>query len=129
LHESKVLSIIGPYPAGESDMKVFRKEDGLMTKIPFGHRLIGDRGYVGEEDKISTPNDHDTLLASQFKGRARSRHETFNGRLKAFNILNQAYRHSTQQKIVDNFDDHKQIFESVCILIQYDLKYVPLFEN
>jgi hypothetical protein len=128
LHESKVLSIIGPYPAGNSDLTVYRMRDGIKHMIPHGSRLIGDRGYVGEPETISTPNDHDTLRAAQFKGRARSRHETFNGRLKDFNILDQAYRHTGRQAIVlDDYEDHKQIFESVCILVQYDLQYLPLF--
>lgn len=128
LHESKVLSIIGPYPAGNSDLTVYRMEDGIKNMIPHGSRLIGDRGYVGEPETISTPNDHDTLRAAQFKGRARSRHETFNGRLKDFNVLDQAYRHTGRQAIVlDDYEDHKQIFESVCILVQYDLQYLPLF--
>jgi hypothetical protein len=128
LTSSKVLSINGPFPAGVPDMSVFRSDDGIMNKIPPERRLIADRGYNGCDEKLSVPNDHDTLRASKFKGRARSRHETFNGRLKEFNILNQSYRHSPKKVDVDTYDDHKTLFESVCILVQYDLKYVPLFE-
>ena len=130
IHESKVLSIIGPYGAGNTDINVFRFEDGIKDKIPHGCCLIGDRGYAGEADKISRPSDHDILCAAQFKGRCRSRHETFKGRLKDFNILDQPYRHTGRQLVVlADYDDHKQIFESVCILVQYDLKYLPLFES
>ena len=130
VHESKVLSIIGPYPAGNTDIIVFRKGGGIKELIPHGTRLIGDRGYAGEPEKISAPNEHDTLRATQFKGRVRSRHETFNGRLNDFNVLDQAYRHSGRQPVVsDIYDDHKQVFESVCILVQYDLKYLPLFQS
>lgn len=130
LHENKLLSVIGPYPAGETDLHVFRKRDGIINQIPPGKRLIGDRGYVGEDEKISTPNEHDALEVFRYKNRARSRHETFNKRLKEFNVLSCRFRHLhyyAAQRSYD-LDKHKKVFESICILVQYDLKHRPLFE-
>jgi DDE superfamily endonuclease len=124
-----VLSVIGPYPAGQSDLQVFRKLDGIMDMIPPGRFIIGDRGYNGEPEKISTPNDHDSMIALNLKNRARARHETFNARLKEFKILDLPFRHlnfSPTQGIY-SLEEHKQVFESICIMIQYDLEYRPLF--
>jgi hypothetical protein len=125
-----VLSIIGPYPAGESDLRVFRKPDGIIDMIPPGKRLIGDNGYNGEEAKIATPNDHDALETLHFKNRVRARHETFNKRLKEFGALNRKFRHLHFNTDDGNYDlsKHQQVFESICILVQYNLQYRPLFE-
>ena len=128
LHHDKVLSVVGPFPAGMPDISVFREAGGIFHLIPPDKRLIGDNGYNGEPTKIVTPNDHDSLIASKYKGRARARQETFNARLKEFNIIAQTFRHANYRDNVENLDDHQRVFESVCALIQYDLQYVPLFD-
>jgi hypothetical protein len=128
LHADKVLSVVGPFPAGMPDISVFREDGGIFDLIPPDKRLIGDNGYNGEPTKIVTPNDHDSLITSKYKGRARARQETFNARLKEFNILAQTFRHANKRDNVENLDDHQRVFESICALIQYDLQYVPLFE-
>lgn len=130
VREQRVLSVIGPYPAGESDLRVLRKEDGILNKIPPGKRIIADRGYNGERDKIATPNDHDTLVTSHFKDRARARQETFNARLKAFNVLDRPFRHLSKSNLEENYslNEHKRVFESVSIMVQYDLQYRGLFD-
>jgi hypothetical protein len=130
VHEQKVLSVIGPYPAGESDLRVLRKQDGILNKIPPGKRIIADRGYNGERDKISTPNEFDSLVTSHMKDRARSRQETFNSRLKVFNVLDRPFRHLSKSDLEEdyNLNEHKRVFESVSIMVQYDLKYRGLFD-
>jgi DDE superfamily endonuclease len=132
LRENKVLSISGPYPAGESDIKVFRKPDGIMNLIPPGKRIIADRGYNGEPEKLSTPSDHDAFMTCNLKNRARARQETFNARLKQFKILHNPFRHLTCTKrpmeIEYNLDDHKRVFESITIMLQYNLKHHGLFD-
>jgi hypothetical protein len=110
------------------DISVFREAGGIFHLIPPDKRLMGDNGYNGEPTKIVTPNDHDSLIASKYKGRARARQETFNLRLKEFSIIAQTFRHAIYRDNVENLDDHQRVFESVCALIQYDLQYVPLFE-
>ena len=45
LRENKVLFISGPYPAGESDIQVFGKDDGILDQIPPVKRIVADRGY------------------------------------------------------------------------------------
>ena len=128
LHESKILSVIGPFPAGESDLQVFRKPDGIVDHIPNGKRLIGDRGYYGEPDKIATPNEHDSLEVLKFKNRARSRHESLNARLKSFNALNTHFRHPKSDTEQDILDNHEIVFQAIYALVQYDLLYMPLIE-
>jgi hypothetical protein len=91
-----------------------------MDKIPPGKKVIADKGYRGEHNKISTPNKHDSLNAQQFKKRALARHETHNKRLKDFKILSERYRHG--------FSTHKVAFEAVCVLVQNDLSSNPLFD-
>ena len=85
-----------------------------MSKIPEGKRAIGDSGYKGEPSKISTTRPGDSREVKKFKARVKSRHETFNARLKSFNVLNSPFRHG--------FEQHKRVFESVCICIQYDIE-------
>jgi hypothetical protein len=68
LRENTVLQIAGPYPAGEPDIIVFRKADGILRHIPPGKRIIADRGYNGEEGRefLSVPSHlHDSLICNQ----------------------------------------------------------------
>jgi hypothetical protein len=51
IHESRVLSINGPFDASKADITIFREE--LMDKMPEGQRGIGDSGYQGEPNKLS----------------------------------------------------------------------------
>jgi hypothetical protein len=60
LVENRVLWFRGPYAAGESDIKVFRRPEGIMNFIPAGKKVIADKGYRGEDEKISIPNSHDS---------------------------------------------------------------------
>lgn len=92
-----------------------------MNMIPEGKKIIGDSGYRGEPDKITTPTRHDTLVVKNYKSRALSRHETFNKRIKSFGVLKNTFR--------SNIDYHHIAFEAVCVLVQYDLENGhPLFE-
>ncbi|GKY90941.1 hypothetical protein MPSEU_000066900 [Mayamaea pseudoterrestris] len=103
----------GPFPAGQPDIKIFR-EQGLKDMIPQGKRVIGDNGYRGEKNIISTPNSSDPAPVRKFKSRARARHETFNARIKAFHCIKQVFRHG--------IDKHKVAFEAVCVICQYQLE-------
>jgi hypothetical protein len=44
VYHDKIVRVNGPFPAGQKDLRIFRKENGLMSKIPDGHRTIGDEG-------------------------------------------------------------------------------------
>ena len=43
----------GPYPAGWSDLKIFR--DKLKKKLKNGERVEADKGYRGEPNKVDPP--------------------------------------------------------------------------
>ena len=48
LWSDRVVWISGPFPASQPDITIFRKENGLMDKIPVGKMGVGDNGYSGE---------------------------------------------------------------------------------
>jgi DDE superfamily endonuclease len=110
----------GPSPAGIPDIRIFRS-DGLMDMIPPGKRVIGDNGYRGERDIISTPNSHESADLRKFKSRARARHESFNGRIKFFRCLSERFHHSIEK--------HGIAFEAICVIVQYQMENgSPLFD-
>jgi hypothetical protein len=131
IQENKIVHIHGPFPAGIPDLTIFRSPGGLKSKIPDGKLATADRGYRGEP-ALRLPNDRDTDIAKGFKKRSQARHETLNSRLKSFKILSTRFRHShngrKQQQGVTCHDNHKVIFEAVCVLLQYDMENGhPLF--
>lgn len=120
IFESKVVWTNGPFPAGQSDLAVFRKIGGLKSIMPDGMQLIGDNGYQGEVI-VSTPNELDSNFVKNFKERVRARHETFNKRIKEFKILDERFRHGVEK--------HKIAFEAICVIVQYDMENGrPLFD-
>jgi hypothetical protein len=101
---------------------VFRKPNGLHSKIPQGKKVLADNGYRGQDHQISTPNVHDNEAIKEFKKRAKSRQETVNKRIKDFKIIGSRFCHALEK--------HKIAFESVCVIVQYDFDNGhPLFET
>jgi hypothetical protein len=125
LRSNHCVWIEGPNQSSIHDLRVFRggdvvEEGSLAAKMPPGKRLIGDCGYLGEAELISTRNTFDTPEVKVMKMRARARHETFNGRIKNFNILAERFRHDVSK--------HQIVFVAVCVIIQYDMENgCPLF--
>jgi hypothetical protein len=111
VHKSQLAWINGPFPAATHDIEVFRR--GLKEKVPVGKRVIGDAGYTGEPDLISTQNDFDPREIAEFKERVLSRHETFNARIKNYNCLTTKFRHGVE--------NHKVAFEAVCVIVMYEI--------
>jgi hypothetical protein len=66
--------------------------------------VIGDKGYIGEKDIISTPNSHDPPDVRHFKSRAQARQESFKARIKNFACLDVRFRHGIH--------NHKTCFEA-----------------
>ena len=123
IRSNRLVWINGPFPASRHDVTIFRYGDGdennpgsnLRAMIPRGKRAITDSGYKGEDGKtVSVTHQDDSDEVKEFKARAKSRHETFNGRIKAFAILATEFRH--------DISFHQMVMESVCIMVQYDLE-------
>jgi DDE superfamily endonuclease len=110
LRLSKIVWVSGPHKGGETDLVIFRKPDGLLSKLPDNTKIIGDKGYIGE-NKVSINNEFDPLPVKHFKRIARARHEDINGRIKGFQVLCDRFHHPLPK--------HKIAFEAVCVIIQY----------
>lgn len=111
----------GPYPAGAwPDIKIFMNE--LAHLLEPGERVEADNGYVGHADKIKCPNnDCNPAENLVMQARVRSRHETFNARLKFWGILGQTYRHDIMQ--------HGSVFYACAVISQLAIENgEPLFE-
>jgi hypothetical protein len=132
IYSSRLVWIAGPFPASKHDLTIFRggrpeeekDQNALFFKIPEGKKAIGDSAYaaeagVGGKMAVSRPEDPPDL--ARFKARGKARHETFNGRLKSFQILDVPYRHRELP--------HRFVFEAVCVAVQYDMEEGhPLFD-
>ena len=76
-----------------------------------GKRVEADNGYVGHPDKIKCPNNDCNLARNLWmKSVARSRHETFNGCLKNWGILERTYRHDIEL--------HGTVFSACAVITQ-----------
>lgn len=122
IFEAKVVWINGPFRAGQNDKAVFKA--GLLQKMrdekasrgPNGGDVLGvaDKGYKGvAKEFISHSSSRDSPEVREFKSRALSRHENFNGRLTNFAVLKQEFRH--------NLEMHPICFEAVVVICQYHL--------
>jgi hypothetical protein len=129
IRSNNLVWINGPYKASTHDINMFRggtkgqtaNQDCLLYRIPAGKKAIGDKGYRGEPTKVSITRELDRKDVKHWKGRVKARHETFNKRIKDFSILSQEFR--------SDISKHKLVFNSVCILAQYDIENGhPLFE-
>lgn len=132
--------VSGPYKAGCPDITVFR--DGLKQRLQESrdasgvqYRGIADRGYRGEREYLSVPTSQDTEEVRDFKGRALSRHENFNGRIATYAIVEHTFRSKglTGAPGTDErrglVEKHGQCFFAVTVIVQLQLDNgSPLFE-
>ena len=121
LSQNRLVWMNGPFPAGESDSRVFKRH-GLKHHLQSkGKRGIADGGYPGYARLLSTPNNQDKPEVRRFKRRALKRHETFNGMTKVFECLQGRFRHG-----VDRF---ATCFEAVAVICQYMIENgEPLYD-
>jgi hypothetical protein len=118
---NRLVWMNGPFPAGTNDMKVFI-DHGLKDKLIAAKKVaIGDGGYSGHPEVVSSPNPLDDYDVKLFKSRALKRQEKFNGHIKTFHALDGRFRHS-----IGRF---KSVFEAVCVICQYQIETdKPLFD-
>ena len=124
VHRSKCVAIEGPFKGGKNEVEIFR-ESGLMKLMQDKEKVcIADRGFrsklVSEQKVFSLPDYMDSEVLHNYKSRARLRHETFNRRLKHFDILSHTFRWS--------WDKHGRAFRAVAVMVQYQMDNgSPLF--
>lgn len=116
LQKPMLAWVYGPIKPGKfNDLSTFRRKlKGVLERKLPGCRLIGDKGYRGEPDLISTKNEYDPEEIAEFKDRCCARHETFNQRLKCFKCLSTPWRHGRQ--------NHHIAFEACCTLVLFQIK-------
>jgi hypothetical protein len=135
---NRCVWINGPYPAGERhDKAVFcganSMEDhpdtwdknALLHQIPERNKAIADSAYEGLSDKVTVKRPGHSQEVFTFVDRAQNRQETWHGRLESYNILNHRFRHGDCTK--EKMEMHKMAVEAVAVIVQYDMKYHPLF--
>ena len=82
--------IYGPrLPGVYNETMMFR--EGIKDRLEPDERVVVDGGFKGEEVFIS-PDICETGLEKEQHQNVRLRHETFNSRIKRFNILSGVYR-------------------------------------
>ena len=124
LFESRCIWLRGPFKAGAyNDAKMF-KDGGLMAKLKqAGKKAIGDEGYRGFPNQISSVNPLDSKEVKEFKARARQRHETYNSKLKIFGILSERFRCKSHPNDPFTVAEKLQMaFEAVNVLVQYKME-------
>lgn len=113
--------IHGPFPAGKwPDISIFC--NALKHHLGKNERVEADDGYRGEAPgKVKCPASFANPIENEYmQQRVRSRQETVNKRFKQWAILDQTYRHST--------DDHAYVFRAIVVLTQLSLENgEPLF--
>lgn len=108
-----------------------KKEDGveswdkaaLYFQLKDGQKAIGDQAYEGIPHKVLVRRRGHSKEAKHFINRALSRQEIYHGRLWAYHVLRQVFRHNK-----DKLNQHQMCTEAVNVVVQYDMRYHPLPE-
>jgi hypothetical protein len=101
IYRNQLMWVNGSFPTGVPDLGIYWAEGGLKGQIPSkGRKVIADEGYLGEV-QISTCNPFDTPATKKtLKKWANACHETFNGWLKSFKILDKHFCQEGPHRIV-----------------------------
>jgi len=124
IYSSKCVWVSPKYKGGVHDKVIFLR--ALRGMVPAGKKVIVDRVYGSkaqheDHEILALPNLCDPAELQNFKARVRSRHETFNGRLRFFHSLYSTFRH--------NQDKHELVFYAVVAMVQYQMDHgSPIFD-
>jgi hypothetical protein len=122
INKPKLIWLYGPIPAGlKYDLQIAQEKlipavCQMAARVGHERRILADGIYFAEEvlDVISVKNAFDPREVEDFKDRAASRHENFNGLLKNWKILDDTYREH-------DLDSHQISFEAVAAICCYQL--------
>ncbi len=81
----------------------------------------------GEPGKLITTRKGQSAKLKKWLGRVKSRQETFFSRVKSFNVMKNRFRHG-KRGTKDKMNRHKLCFESIVVLLAYDIEVNPLFQ-
>ena len=113
----------GGLPCGANpDLKIARKQGGLLGRSQEDEKALADNGYDGE-DKFLTPIREGGLTGvernyNKWVRVILARHEIVNKRLKDFGVLCTVFRHS------ENY--HNTCFLACAVLTQLSLWVEPI---
>jgi hypothetical protein len=126
LSESRCIWMSGPHKSGETNDAGRFRDHGLKEKLEAcGRKVIGDRGYGGYPELISTYNAFDSPPVMKFKSRALRRHEKWNGLLKVFEILSSKFRSKGARRRTR----FASAFEACSVITQYNVEIEwPLYD-
>ena len=88
--------------------------------------LYTSKSHEGAPEKVTVKREGHTPNVFEFLDRAQNRQESYHSRLENYNILTHRFPHgkSTQDKM----NLHKMAVEAVAVIVEYDMRYHPLFE-
>ncbi len=137
--QSHCVWINGPYPAGLCHDKALFcgtksmeeppetwNRDALLFQIPDGKKAIADSAYEGLPEKVTVKRPGHTSNVFRFLDRAQNRQESYHSRLENYNILYHRFRHGKHTE--DKINLHKMAVDAVAVIVEYDMKYHPLFQ-
>ena len=81
----------------------------------------------GEPGKLITTRKGQSAKLKKWLGRVKSRQESFFSRVKSFNVMKNRFRHG-KRGTKDKINRHKLCFESIVVLLAYDIEVNPLFQ-
>ena len=100
--------------------------NALYFRIPDGKKAVGDSAYEGIPEKVTVKRQGHPKDILEFLNRAQNRQETYHSRLENYKILTHRFRHGKSSD--DKMDLHRMAVEAVAVIVEYDMKYHPLFE-
>ena len=81
---------------------------------PRNHALTFEIGITIHHNQVMLLNGPTAAATHDMTMLAQARHESFNGRIKVFGILDTRFHHGVQK--------HKAVFEAACVIVQYDME-------
>jgi len=108
----KIVAFNGPFECGRwPDIKIFRSR--LKRMLGIGEKVVADKGCRGDP-LVVVPAKAKSVEHCLAMNKARARHETINGRLKTWNMLNERFRHDE--------DKHHIAFRACLVLEQIKIE-------
>jgi hypothetical protein len=132
IYRPAIVSRRGPFPASVHDITIFRggtadvavkdrDQDALyfrMEQLGGRRKGVGDSGYAGEPTKIVTTNSFQPEDYREFLKRVKDREESLHIRLRAYNVLENRFRHGSGTE--DKQELHGACVGAITVMTQYD---------